>query len=175
MGKITQIIDAAAWRPWALAGALAVVSAASVFSLDAWARDEAVTPDASGMHAMHQGRPPMGRPDGMGMMPLGGRHLDHLLDEVKATDAQRTQIKALAQSAEADLKPLHEQGRSLHEQTLALFGQPQVDAAAAEKLPADAGQPRRGQQALPAGGAGHRQGADARAARHPGGQDAKAA
>jgi len=146
MGKITQLIHTDSWRPWALGSLLAVASAVSVVSLDAWAHgDEPPAPGgAQAVHQDHhrpgQGRRGMGRGMGlgmgmgMGMRPLGGRHLDRLLDEVKATDAQRTQIKALAQSAEADLKPLHEKARGLHEQTLALFGQPQVDAAAAEKL-----------------------------------------
>jgi Spy/CpxP family protein refolding chaperone len=133
MGKITQLIDKDVWRPWAVAGVLAIVSAASVFSLDAWAHGDG-PPRPDGVQAVHQGHRPMGGPDGMGMLPLGGRHLDRLLDEVKATDAQRAQIKALAKAAEADLKPLHETERGIHEQTLALFGQPQVDAAAAEKL-----------------------------------------
>lgn len=134
MGKITQLIHPDSWRPWALGSLLAVASAVSVFSLDAWAHGDE-PPAPGGGQVVHQGhhRPMMGQP-GMGMLPLGGRHLDRLLDEVKATDAQRTQIKALAQSAEADLKPLHEKVRGLHEQTLALFAQPQVDAAAAEKL-----------------------------------------
>jgi protein CpxP len=121
--KVTQFITA-----------LAVVSAASVFGLNAWANGgEGAASGASAM--MHGHRSMMGEHGGgMGLMPMGGRHLDRMLDEVKATDAQRTQIKALAKSAEADLKPLHEQARSLHEQSLALFAQPKIDAAAAEKL-----------------------------------------
>lgn len=135
MGKMTQLLHTESWRPWALGSLLAVASAVSVFSLDAWARDEAFTPDASGMHAAHGGHHARGMPPGgMGLLPLGGPRLDHLLDEVKATDAQRTQLKALTKAAEADLQPLHEKQRGLHEQTLALFTQPQVDAAAAEKL-----------------------------------------
>lgn len=135
MGKMTQFLHTDTWRPWALGSLLAVASAISVFSLDAWARDEAFTPDASGMHAAHGGHHGRGMPPGgMGLFPMGGPRLDRLLDEVKATDAQRTQIKVLAKAAEADLKPMHEQQRALHEQTLALFTQPQVDAAAAEKL-----------------------------------------
>lgn len=134
MGKITQLIHPDSWRPWALGSLLAVASVVSVFSLDAWAHGDE-SPAPGGAQVVHQGhhRHMMGQP-GMGLLPLGGRHLDRLLNEVKATDAQRTQIKALAQSAEVDLKPLREKARGLHEQTLALFGQPQVDAAAAEKL-----------------------------------------
>jgi Spy/CpxP family protein refolding chaperone len=72
-----------------------------------------------------------------GMMfgpPLSGRGLDHMLDAVNATDAQRTQIKQIAQAAAADLKAQHESARSLHEQGIALFTQPTVDANAAEQL-----------------------------------------
>lgn len=128
MGKIKQFIQA---------GTVAVALGASAFSLNAWARDSAPTSPAAGAsapeHRHHHGRE-HGHGGGMGLLPLGGRHLDRMLDEVKATDAQRTQIKSLAQAAAADLKPLHESTRALHQQSLTLFAQPQVDAAAAEKL-----------------------------------------
>jgi protein CpxP len=121
MGKIAKLIST-----------VAVVSATSAFSMFAWSAaggSEAVQAASQAMQGHHRGH------EGGGMMiPLEGRRLDHLLNEVKATDAQRTQIKALAQAAQADLKPLHEQARALHQQTLALFVQPQVDAAAAEAL-----------------------------------------
>lgn len=139
MGKIAKLTHADTWRPLAMASALLVISAVSAFSMSSLAQaqepDAATSASAPGEHARHHGRMMHGHgPGGPGMMPLGGRRLDHVLDEVKATDAQRTQIKALAKSAEADLKPLHDATRSVHEQTLALFAQPQVDAAAAEKL-----------------------------------------
>lgn len=66
--------------------------------------------------------------------PLMGRGLDHLLDGVNATDAQRTQIKQIAAAAAADLKAQREAGKALHEQALTLFTQPTVDANAAEAL-----------------------------------------
>ena len=141
MGKIAKLTHADTWRPLAMASALLVISAVSVFSMSSLAQAQepgaAVSASAPGEHARHHGRMMHGHGHGHagpGMMPLDGRRLDRVLDQVKATDAQRTQIKALAQSAQADLKPLHEAGRSIHEQTLALFAQPQVDAAAAEKL-----------------------------------------
>jgi Spy/CpxP family protein refolding chaperone len=82
------------------------------------------------------GAPPMhGGPHEMMMMgPLHGRMLDHLLSSVNASDAQRQQIKQIAQAAEADLKPQHEQAKALHEQAMKLFTQPVVDASAAEAL-----------------------------------------
>lgn len=69
----------------------------------------------------------------MGMMPFG-RHLDHLLTEVKASDAQRQQIKQITDKARADIQALHEQGKGLHERTMALWTAPKLDAAEAEKL-----------------------------------------
>lgn len=74
-----------------------------------------------------------GEHGGMGMMPFG-RHLDHLLTEVKASDAQRQQIKQITDKARADVQALHEQGKGLHERTMALWTAPKLDAAEAEKL-----------------------------------------
>lgn len=70
---------------------------------------------------------------GMGMMP-SGRHLDRLLTEVKASDAQRQQIKQITDKARADVQALHEQGKGLHERTTALWTAPKLDAAEAEQL-----------------------------------------
>lgn len=87
---------------------------------------------APGMHGgMGQGE--HGEHGGMGMMPFG-RHLDHLLGEVKATDAQRQQIKQITDKARADVQALHEQGKGLHERAMALWTAPKLDAAEAEKL-----------------------------------------
>ena len=87
---------------------------------------------APGMHhGMGQGE--HGEHGGMGMMPFG-RHLDHLLTEVKASDAQRQQIKQITDKARADVQALHEQGKGLHERTMALWTAPKLDAAEAEKL-----------------------------------------
>jgi Spy/CpxP family protein refolding chaperone len=69
---------------------------------------------------------------GMGMGP--GRQMGRMLDLVKATPEQRTQIQALVAAAKADMKAQHEAGRALHEQGRALFAQPTVDARAAEAL-----------------------------------------
>jgi Spy/CpxP family protein refolding chaperone len=83
-----------------------------------------------GRHGM--GGHERGGEGGLGMMPFGGHHLQHLLDEAKATDAQRTQIKAIADKAQTELKALHEEGRKLHEQGLDLWASPKLDAASAE-------------------------------------------
>ncbi|HET9644309.1 MAG TPA: Spy/CpxP family protein refolding chaperone [Burkholderiaceae bacterium] len=85
---------------------------------------------ADGGHAhygMHRGGMFMGA-------PMMGRGLDRMLDSVSATDAQRAQIKQIAQAAAADLKAQRDAGRALHEQAAALFTQPTVDANAAESL-----------------------------------------
>lgn len=70
---------------------------------------------------------------GAGMM-FGGGRMEHVLDAVDATDAQRAQIKALAEAAKQDMKGQREAGRKLREQGLALFGAPVVDANGVEAL-----------------------------------------
>ena len=80
----------------------------------------------------HEGRP--------GMMHFGGspehmaRGIDHMLDGLNATEAQRTQIKQIVQAAAADLKAQHEAGRALHQKGMQIFAAANVDAAAAESL-----------------------------------------
>src|SRR5206468_1165882 len=51
-----------------------------------------------------------------------------------ATDAQRTQIKQIAQAAAADLKSQREAGRGLHQRAAQLFTAPNIDAGAVESL-----------------------------------------
>ena len=91
-----------------------LMAAASAFSLAAWAQ-----PD--GGHGMHGGR-------------HGARMMERMLDDVKASDAQRTQIRQIWEAARADLKSQREAGRALREQQMALFAQPTVDANAVEAL-----------------------------------------
>ena len=67
-------------------------------------------------------------------LPMFGGHVDRMLDSVKATDAQRTQVKQIVAAAAADLKSQRESGKALHQQMQALFTQPTVDANAAEAL-----------------------------------------
>jgi protein CpxP len=76
---------------------------------------------------------------GDGMMMGGspermGRMMDHMLEGLGASDAQRTQIKQIAQSAAADLKAQREAGRGMHERALQLFTAPNVDAGAVESM-----------------------------------------
>lgn len=75
-----------------------------------------------------------------GMMMFGGppehvaRGVDHMLDGLNATEAQRSQIKQIAMAAAADLKAQRDAGRGLREQGMQIFTAPTVDAAAAEAL-----------------------------------------
>ncbi len=100
-----------------------VIAVAATFALSAWAQPGGHGP---GMHGM-------GNMDGPGMM-MGGRGIDHMLDGLNASDAQRTQIRQIFKAAADDLRGQREQRRALHERGLQIFGAPTVDAAAAEQL-----------------------------------------
>lgn len=87
-------------------------------------------------HAQHRHGQGM---DGPGMMFGGGpghmaRRLDRMLDGLQVSDAQRSQIRQIAQAAATDLKAQREATRSLRDQGLQIFTAPNVDAAAAESL-----------------------------------------
>jgi Spy/CpxP family protein refolding chaperone len=87
-----------------------------------------------GMHeGMHEGMHGGGTGMGMGM-GMGGAHMGRVLDVVKATPEQRSQIKAIMDTARKDLKAQHGAGRTLHQQMQAAFAQPNIDAAAVETL-----------------------------------------
>jgi Spy/CpxP family protein refolding chaperone len=76
--------------------------------------------------AMHGGG------DGGPMMMIG--MIEHLLDDVGATDDQRAKIKTIVKSAHDDMRQQHEAGAALHQQALAVFTAPTIDDAAAEAL-----------------------------------------
>jgi Spy/CpxP family protein refolding chaperone len=63
-----------------------------------------------------------------------GRMIDHMLDGLNASDAQRNQIKQIAAAAAADLKAQAEAGRGLRQRAMQAFAAPNVDAAAVEQL-----------------------------------------
>jgi Spy/CpxP family protein refolding chaperone len=109
---------------WLIAGMVVAISA--TVALSAWAQP------GSGGHGHRDGFGGAGL--FMGSPERVDRAVDHLLDGLNATDAQRAQIKQIAEQAAADLKRQHEAGRGLHERTLQLFTAPTVDAAAAESL-----------------------------------------
>lgn len=115
---------------WALG---AVIALSATLGVAAWAHESA--------HGAHRGtHAGMGGPGGFGPGLFAGsterieRAVDHLLDGINATDAQRTQIKQIAAATATDLKAQREAGRSLHERSVQLFTAPVVDANAAEQL-----------------------------------------
>jgi periplasmic protein CpxP/Spy len=109
---------------WVLTGTVVVALAATVVSAHA--------------QGHHGGGPGMG--GGAGMMMFGGspehvgRAVDHLLDGLGTTDAQRSQVKQIATAAAADLKAQRDAGKALRDKGLQIFAAPSVDAAAAESL-----------------------------------------
>lgn len=101
-----------------------MVAVAGTLAVSAWAHDHGPRGGGDmGGHGMFMGHG--------GHM---GRGLDRMLDSVKATDAQRAQIKQIAQTAAADLKAQRDASRGQREQGLALFTAPVVDARAVEAL-----------------------------------------
>jgi periplasmic protein CpxP/Spy len=106
------------------------VAVAGSFALSAWAQPagQQHRMGGEGAHSrMHGG------PEGGGMW-ANPKRMDRLLDSVKATDAQRAQIKQIMQAAAADMATQRDAGRSLHERALAVFTAPTVDANAAEQV-----------------------------------------
>ena len=81
-----------------------------------------------GHHGMGGGMMMGGSPERMGRM------VDHMLDGLNATDAQRSQIKTIVQAAAADLKSQRDAHRALRQQGMQIFTAPNVDANAAETL-----------------------------------------
>lgn len=103
---------------WMLSGM--VIAVAATFALSAWAQPGGAGP---GMHGM----------GGPGMM-MDGRGVDHLLDGLNASEAQRTQIRQIFKAAADELRGQRDQRRALHERGLQIFAAPNVDAAAAEQV-----------------------------------------
>ena len=97
-----------------------VMAVASMAAVTVWAYGPTDGPGAHGMM--------MGNPERIGRMA------DHMLDGLNATDAQRAQVRQIAQAAAADLKAQREAARGLHEKGLQAFAAPTIDAAAAEAL-----------------------------------------
>jgi len=98
-------------------------------------------PGMGGMHgwAEHHGMGGMHHGMGGGMMFRGspehmGRMIDHMLDGLNATDAQRGQIKQIAAGAAADMKAQSEAGRALRQRAMQAFTAPTIDAAAVEQV-----------------------------------------
>ena len=119
MNPFVSTFAARPLRGFALGLAIALAGGAS---LTAFASPDGAT--------YHRGAGHHGGPGAMG----GGRHMDRLLADVGATEAQRAQIQKIWESARADLKGQREEGRALREQQMQLFTQPTVDANAVEAL-----------------------------------------
>jgi periplasmic protein CpxP/Spy len=62
------------------------------------------------------------------------RVIDHLLEGVSASDAQRSQVKQIAQAAAADMKGQRAATLELRERAMQVFTAPTVDANAAEAV-----------------------------------------
>lgn len=137
--------------PWVRGGVAMLTVAAGLVAagsgMNAWAdrpapadRAQAASdaPRGEFRHGPHDGRGfhrAMHRPGGPeGGFLLGGPRADRLLDEVNATDAQRQQIRTIADAARADVAKLRESSQALRQQSLNLLVQPKVDAAAAEAV-----------------------------------------
>jgi periplasmic protein CpxP/Spy len=96
--------------------------------LATWATSTWAQPGGHGMHHGGGGMMMGGSPEHMGRM------IDHMLDGVDATEAQRSQIRQIVQGAAADLKTQREAARGLRQRGLEVFTQPNVDANAAESV-----------------------------------------
>ena len=131
---------------WVRASAAAVMVGAGLMAattaMTAWADrpDPATQATAQARSADHDRHGPghfhraVHRVGMEGGLLMCGPRLERLLDEVKATDAQRQQIRSISDAAQADLAKLHESGRQLQTESLAILTQPTIDARAAEAL-----------------------------------------
>jgi protein CpxP len=90
-------------------------------------------------HAEGRGGPGM-EGSGGGMTMFGGplQHMghmiDHMIDGLGVTDAQRAQIRQIVRAAGADVKAQREAGRGMRDRAEQIFTAPAVDANAAEAL-----------------------------------------
>jgi Spy/CpxP family protein refolding chaperone len=121
LGSKTAVAARAQGLKWMLFSVFVAISA--TVALSAWAQ--------AGPGGHHGGGPGMGM---FGGPMMGGRGVDHMLDGLNATDAQRSQIKQIFEAAATDLKAQREQGRSLRERAMQIFAAPNVDASAAETV-----------------------------------------
>jgi Spy/CpxP family protein refolding chaperone len=62
------------------------------------------------------------------------RHLEKMLDLVKATDSQRTAIKAIGERLFAEMQPIHQEHARLRDDLKTALAAPTVDATAVENL-----------------------------------------
>jgi periplasmic protein CpxP/Spy len=75
---------------------------------------------------------PHGRHGGPGM--AGGPRIEQMLEQVDASEAQRSQVKQIMKTAAEDLRPQHEALRKLMAEGQALLTATTIDATAVEAL-----------------------------------------
>src|SRR5216117_3003193 len=119
MGNATKVNSATAVAgkrglKWVAAGLALAISA--TVALSAWAQ--------SGPAGHHGGGGFGGPGMFMGSPEHVGHAVDHMLEGVNASDAQRAQIKQIVQQAATDLKAQHDAARALHEQGMQIFTAP---------------------------------------------------
>lgn len=117
---MTRTLSARPLRWMLLAMSLAI---GSTVALSAWSMPGGRHGGGHGMGGM------FGGPGDM-----AGRRIDHMLDGLNASDAQRAQIKQIAEAAANDLRGQREQRRALRARSMEIFAAPNVDAAAAEQV-----------------------------------------
>jgi periplasmic protein CpxP/Spy len=62
------------------------------------------------------------------------KHLDRMLDQVNATDSQRTAIRAIFARVVEEMRPIHQQQQTLHHDIATALAADAVDPAAIESL-----------------------------------------
>ena len=87
-----------------------------------------------GMMRADFGGPGMRHEGGMMGFMGGGRMIERMLDGVYATEAQRTQIRQIAENARKEMQSQHDNRAALRDEAMQLFAQPTVDARAADAL-----------------------------------------
>lgn len=133
------------WLRWTAVSGAAV---ASVLAMSAWAQADPgpragpmgghagpmmAMAGGHGGHGGHWGHGGHGDRGGQGGW-LMGRGLDRMLDAVNATEAQRTQIRQIAQSARADVQSQRATHRALRDRAMSAFVAPNVDAREVESI-----------------------------------------
>jgi periplasmic protein CpxP/Spy len=124
---VTRTNLSSTFRTGAARLALLTLTLASAAALvqPAWAHEPGMGGARhGGMHGGGHGGPGL----------FGGPGLGRMLDSVKATPEQRSQIEALVKAAQPEMQAARESGRKLREQHMALMAQPTVDARALETL-----------------------------------------
>ena len=111
-----------AHRGWWLLLAVPMVLGAGFFALRAHAEggDFGFGPGMGGSPEMHR--------------TFMERRIEKALDAVKATDSQRTAIKAIFARMFTEMQPIHQQHKQLHDAITNAFGAATIDRTAVENL-----------------------------------------